>query len=115
MINLKSLTIGLLTIGTLTTVAPTAEANSIIQRDNNRMAAEQALTRRFINNPTAPEFNQPTQAWNGTTTLIEKCEALRHFKGTSNFGGIMRMGFQIGAEHVTPDSMDVNQVCNYVL
>ncbi len=53
-------------------------------------------------------LNQPQNG--GTTTLKEKCEAIDYFQRINDWGGVMKISFQIGFEHPT-DYLKVDEAC----
>lgn len=61
------------------------------------------------NNAPASELNRPKNG--GTTTLAQKCEALRAFSG--DFGKSAEIGFQIGFEHEL-GTMSTDTACSKV-
>ena len=56
-------------------------------------------------------MNQPQNG--GTTTLREKCEAIAYFERINDFGGIMKISFQIGYEHPV-DHLTPSEACEKV-
>ena len=56
-------------------------------------------------------LNQPQNG--GTTTLREKCEAIAYFERINDFGGIMKIAFQIGYEHPV-DYLTPSEACEKV-
>ena len=69
--------------------APTVEANPILNNYRTEQTRLQNLSYGDINNP----------KMGGTTTLNQKCEALKYFQNNGKLGKSMEMGFQIGFEH----------------
>ncbi len=53
-------------------------------------------------------MNQPLNG--GTTTLRKKCEAISYFERINDFGGILKIAFQIGYEHPV-DHLTPQEAC----
>ena len=81
-----------------------AQANPIINNHNNRT---ETWAQNFW------EHNQPRNG--GTTTLLQKCEAIHHFTWNDHswgsIGKSMELGFQAGYEHELPNG-DVHKACD---
>lgn len=60
------------------------------------------------NNAPFEEFNRPRNG--GTTTLVQKCEALKQFNNDGAYGKVAEISFQIGFEHEL-GSLGVDQAC----
>jgi len=78
------------------TVAPPTASNPILAKVEAQ------------NNAPVDEFNAPRNG--GTTTLAQKCEALREFSNGGSFGKIAEVSFQIGFEHEL-GSLSTDQAC----
>jgi hypothetical protein len=99
MINLKALGLGLVAATTVGVAAP-VEANPIINQHQAEIQRAQ--------NMTPAQLNYPRNG--GTTTLVQKCEAMKYFQNRFDLGGVARMAFQISFEHPT-DHMTTDQAC----
>tara|TARA_Y100000589_G_C26913835_1_gene531433 strand:+ start:194 stop:514 length:321 start_codon:yes stop_codon:yes gene_type:complete len=56
-------------------------------------------------------INQPQNG--GTTTLREKCEAINYFESINDYGGVLKISFQMGYEHPI-DHLSVDEACSKV-
>ena len=111
--NFKALALTALITATSFAAAPNANANGIIQREQTQTSGRVGLAREFMNAPLSAKFNQPKRG--GTTTLVEKCEARRHFQGKGYFFKTKKMSAQILAQHTTPKGFNRNELCEIVL
>ena len=105
MINFKAL--GLATLigfgGMAVLDTKPVQANPII--NNHRAEQYRAQTVQGY------ELNAPING--GTTTLTQKCEAMKYFQNRMDFGGVARMAFQVGFEHPI-GALSVDQACQKV-
>ena len=109
--NFKALALTALVAATTFAATP-ANANSIINRERAQTGSKVGLAREFMNAPLSAKFNQPKF---GTTTLVEKCEARRHFQGKGYFFKTKKMSAQILSQHTTPKGFNRNELCEIVL
>ena len=56
-----------------------------------------------------PAYNQPNEY--GNTTLVEKCIEIVRAQRANDFGRVMALSFQVGFEHDSPWSDDVDETC----